>query len=263
MATETAIVKAEDVGKFAALAMPAAERAELIKTNLGSEGIVVNDLDRMTLPAGDNLVFKIPSLDDSDYRAEFTGVLIAHKLGRARWKDEIGEGDNVPPDCSSVDCETGVGDPGGNCHGCPFAEWGSAVKDGQPSTGQACAKRHHLYIMLPDSLLPIHLDVSPGSLKAVKRAMQKLIRGNVFHYAILARFGLKAAKNAQGKPYGELTITWGDRLPPDLVARFKEMKEEIEPDLDVPRTPRVKAADIIDPPAEDGTEPMAGRNQRR
>jgi len=90
---------------------------------------------------------------------EFQGILLHYRDSRAYWEGSF-KGGGEMPQCISRDAITGEGEPGGDCSHCPFSQWGSAPA----GKGQACRLSRTLYILRPESLLPLTLRLSPGQL---------------------------------------------------------------------------------------------------
>jgi len=96
---------------------------------------------------------------------ELSGIIIAWRDTRAYWSVPMEESDgNMPPDCYSLDARTGEGEPGGNCHKCPNAEFGSGSK----GEGQACKLVRQLFLVREDNLLPEIVHLPPSSLKPAR-----------------------------------------------------------------------------------------------
>jgi hypothetical protein len=86
--------------------------------------------DRVKLPAGGGTAFEIPSADgeDAEMAKDITGVIVYNHPAFAYYHDKYNGGSN-PPDCGSFDGVSGIGNPGGSCHNCPYNKFGSG--DGQ------------------------------------------------------------------------------------------------------------------------------------
>ena len=95
---------------------------------------------------------KLPAID---------GIILYSRNVRLYWQSAYGDGSTSPPDCKSTDGVTGEGTPGGDCHACPFNQWGSAAA----GNGKACAQRTELYILTPLSPFPIVVSAPPTSQK--------------------------------------------------------------------------------------------------
>ena len=245
MATETAIIKAED---YKIVKMDPALRAEIIRENLGALGVSQFDLDRAKIPSGSSAMFEVPTLSGIDMVDEIVGVIIGFRDVRLYWKVGMDEGGGgTPPDCYSDDCAVGIGDPGGNCIPCPFAEFGTADK----GNGQACSQRRILFIARPGSTLPLVLSLPPTSLGNARKFFLRLVDNDVPYYGVVVSIGLETDKNTAGVAYSKATFKVAEILTDDLRAKFKAVKEEFAPHMSrAPISDGVPAA----PPTDDGTE---------
>ena len=62
-------------------------------------------------------------MEEEETQAEYIdGVILAVVHGRQFYSKPYGGGEPSPPDCISPDRVTGVGNPGGACSQCPYAE---------------------------------------------------------------------------------------------------------------------------------------------
>jgi hypothetical protein len=110
-------------------------------------GLPLLDLPRIKVAPGGVLSFVVETPAGDEMVKKLEGVIPAYRNARVYWKSRAGG--KKPPDCSSADGLVGIGDPGGACHKCPYAQFGSGFKqDGTPSAGQACKDiRQILFLM--------------------------------------------------------------------------------------------------------------------
>ena len=105
--------------------------------------------------------------------------------------------DNVPEPCSST------------CATCANAKWGSAIRDGKPSRGKACAETRRL-VLLPESALESAEDVTAAELAMVRLPVTsvKVWGGfvntlaatvNLPHYAVVAELTTQPDLKSQFK----------------------------------------------------------------
>ena len=141
---------------------------QLVARNIGNRGINAFNLTRIKVPSSGSTTWMIPGIGGEGEAKEVRGIIVAYREPRARWKDVFGaSGGGVPPDCSSEDGLTGVGDPGGNCATCEFAQFGSAVgPNGQPSRGQACKQMRTLFLLNQEGILPYVVSI-PGPRRSI------------------------------------------------------------------------------------------------
>jgi len=200
---------------------------EMINENLGEEGLSISDLERVIVPAGGSTVWSIPTADGDENSEVFDAVIVHHQTQRTYWEDPNSSG--APPDCFSPDAK--IGNVYGNCSTCQFAQYGSA----ENKSAQACKLKRVLFLLRPDSILPVVLNVPPASLKDIKKYLVKLIGVNKKTFDVVTRMTLTKEKNAQGqvfsKAHFELLKTEKNA---DVIAYAKAMKPVLTQESFVP-----------------------------
>jgi hypothetical protein len=184
-------------------------QAEIMKRNVGEEFSPL-DLDRIKIPSGGGLSFSVPSIDGDTSMNKIECILLYKKDRRnnAFWNEPY-SGENVPPDCSSVDGISGVGIPGGKCKDCPKNQFGSDPRGGK---GKACQNRQFIFILLPGDSIPYAMSLPPTSLKAISKYTLGLARKNLMYHDVITEIGLEAIK--------------GGGVPEYSRALFKVAKDE-------------------------------------
>jgi len=186
--------------KYPAL-MGGGDVAAALEANLGGEKIAVWDLERIKVPSGGMLAWEIPGLSGvPTYEQSVEGIIMFHKLGRSFWKQSLSEsGGGVPPDCSSPDNLIGIGDPGGECASCPYAQWGSAESDGdEKARGQACKQQRFVFILREGMALPSVIALPPTSLQPMKQWLMQITGKGKPYWCFLVRFNLIESRNKNG-----------------------------------------------------------------
>lgn len=224
MAKETALAKVE---QYAILQRPTEQVKRVMQENVGGE-IRPFELERVSIPAGGGTAWEVPTLEGVESREAIEGVVIHWQDVRVYWAGEYGGG-NQPPDCYSEDGETGIGEPGGLCADCPFAEWGSA--EAEDSRGQACKQVRRLFVVRPDELLPLLISLPPTSLAATRKYFHRLASRAVPFYGVVTRLALVKAKNAQGIGYSVVLPSVASRLDDEMLQRFAELRSMYKPVL--------------------------------
>lgn len=173
----------------------------IINENTGQEGINPYDLPRIKMPAGGGIAWMIPNLDgEPQVTKSISGIIIHWRDVRSYWPDEY-TGDSVPPACSSKDCVTGEGEPGGQCAVCPMAQFGSG-KNG----GQACKMSRMLFFMTKDSALPIVLVAPPTSIKPIRQYFIGLSGRMIPYYGCVTNLSIVQEKNKGGVQFSMLRL---------------------------------------------------------
>lgn len=215
------------IGDYAIAQMQAGEVAEIIRENVGAGGIGQFDLDRIKVPAGGSTIWSVPTLDGDQPAKELEGVIVHYQDQRAYWAESFGKGGGgSPPDCSSTDMQVGVGNPGGDCARCPFAQFGSAVRDdGSEGRGQACRSIRALYLLLPNSVLPLVVPVPPSSLKPIRGYFLRLASQAVPYHAVTTKLKLTRTRSGDGIDYAQIQAELGQRLTKEDHARILPLKK--------------------------------------
>lgn len=211
---------------YALLEFNPGEIRDIIRDNIGAGGFQVSDLPRIKVPTGGATQWEVPTLDgEPEYQKAIEGVIVLHRDTRAYWlKQESTDGS--PPDCSSPDGFEGQGNPGGDCTRCPLAQFGSG-RDGR----QACKAMRQLFIIRPSDILPVVLNVPPGSLKTFRRYLTALISSRTSVYSVVTRLTLHREKSGAGQEFAQIDAAVAAHLLPEDAARFRALGEQLRPML--------------------------------
>jgi hypothetical protein len=186
------------------------EVAEAVAMNADNGGMSELDIPRITIAPG---AFKTPTAKGTTLAERIVGVVVYIRHVRTYYKSK--DQGNRPPDCSSKDCITGRGDPGGRCTplvdlstgkvsipGCPLAAFESATTpDGRQGKGQACKETKQLFILRGDSLMPEILSIPPTSLVAARKFFNFVAARFPYPKALIS-ITVSNQKNTQGQEYG-------------------------------------------------------------
>jgi hypothetical protein len=153
------------------------------------------------------------------------GVIVAWKDTRQYYASNFSDGGSQPPDCSSQDSITGMGDPGGACFDCPFSKFGSTETGGK---GQACKQTRLLFILREFDVLPLVLVVPPASLKPLQKYMLQLASRSLPYFGVVSKFSLEKTKNDQGIAYSRIVPSLANTLGVEDVERFKLFGSNIQ-----------------------------------
>jgi hypothetical protein len=189
------------------------ERAELQEayaSNISGGQMSVFHLDRIKIINGPPPMWSVPTLGEAMPLPRLDGIILGSRDIRAYYKDK--DAGNVPPDCSSNDCETGHGKPGGKCKECSLAEWDSA--DGE-SSAQACKQMRLLLFLYGTSKVPDVVNLPPTSVRASINYFYKLFKEGIPKHSVITSIGLEKAQSKAGKAYGKATFTFLRRLSPE------------------------------------------------
>lgn len=234
---ETAVTTTAPSG-YLALAQPDLQVA--LRENLGQGGVDVLDMPRLRVPAGGGLAWTVPTIEGPKPREEVIGVLMHWTPVRAMWLKDLGTGGNTPPDCTSRDGETGIGDPGGDCATCPLNAFGSAK--GGSQTGKACREARGILFLPEGEYLPFYLPAPVMSIKPIKDYFMRLSSQAKPYWAVVTRLKLAQAQNASGITYSKIEPTFVRELTPEERAAISGYRDSILPAFNA--TVSLTAADV-------------------
>ncbi len=203
--------------------------SQLVQENVGGGSVGEFDLDRIKVPAGGGLSFRIPTLEGVSEGRTVEGVIVAWKEGRAYWETAFEDsGGGTPPDCSSPDGIYGQGEPGGACAQCPLAQYGSADK----GKGQACKQSRWLFMLRETDLIPIVVAAPPTSIKPVQSYFLRLANNGLPYYGVITKLALSQARSSTGIEYSKIEPSFVRRLSDDETAKIKELGTTFRPMVD-------------------------------
>jgi hypothetical protein len=98
-----------------------------------------------------------------------------------------------------------------------MARWGSA----RNSRGQACSARKILYVLRPDDVLPVRLQIPATSFTNLRRYQMELLNKRMRQSEAATTFGLTKTKNKSGIEYSQATFAFACALSAEMAARAK------------------------------------------
>jgi hypothetical protein len=228
MPTQEVAKKEAAVSPFVIFQTELTEIREAVTTNVGESGLTAGDFERIKVPAGGGTAWSVQGLDGEETIKELAGIIVAWRDTRAYWSVPMEESDgNMPPDCYSMDARTGTGKPGGDCHKCPLAQFGSDPK----GEGQACKLIRQLFLVREDNLLPEIVNLPPSSVRPARQYFLRLASKGMPCYSVITKLALEKTKNGQGIVYAKAALTSGGRLTPEQAQRAKQYAAMIDPFL--------------------------------
>lgn len=205
---------------YMALTIPAEQLTRFLIENIGSQGLKPTDLDRIKVPAGGGSSWEVPTLKGPEPMKVIEGIILTFKDQRAYWKSK--DTNNAPPDCSSPDSLIGIGNPGGACHKCPLAQFGSALDaKGGTAKGQACKQMRLLLFLRQETMLPMLISLPPTSIQYAKKYFLRLVSNGYPYYGVTTQLRLEQAKNAGGTSYSVATLDMGRALEPEELQKVQ------------------------------------------
>lgn len=180
-------------------------QAPLIQEDLNNlmdeemEGLQLN-FDRVKIPSGGGIAFEVPgdNPDEPDMTKEIVGIIVDHHPINACWQNKY-EGQNTPPDCSSMDGKYGTGIPGGECKFCKLNQFGTA-EDGK---GKVCKNMHRVYLLRSGDLFPLLITLPPTSIKSLSDYIKRVITKGLKTCKVITKVTLKKVQNNTGIAYSQ------------------------------------------------------------
>lgn len=224
-ATTTALAVLNQAGYALAKFSPEQLR-EAVLANFGGDDLTPNDLDRVRIPAGGGKAWAVPGLEgEEDMAKTVEGVIVMYRPARAYWSQSLDEsGGGSPPDCTSPDGKMGAGTPGGVCGTCPMNQFGSEAKSGR---GKACKEMRLLFLLRPQSLLPLVMVLPPTSIKPFKKYLQRLTSAAIPYCKVQTAIGLEDAQNRDGIKFSAATFKMINQLDEGSAAHVAAYAESM------------------------------------
>lgn len=205
-----------------------ADIREIIEEEMDGLGAIPFDI--VKIPAGGGLAFEIPGEkeDEPDVQKQIIGIVVDHHAVNAFWMQDVSEGGNSVPDCSSSDGKTGITAQGEvcDCATCPRNQFGS----GKNGVGKACKNMHRVYILQSSNPVPVILVLPPTSIGGWKNYLGKkiVIRGKR-PYQVLTKVTLKKEHSANSNSdYSVAVFTKVEDLTPAECETIKPITEAIK-----------------------------------
>jgi len=203
--------------------------SEIIVANVGEQGINVGHLDRIVNPSGKSTKWEIPTLDgEAETTGEIEGIIVFHKLSRARWDGEY-KGGGEAPLCSSKNGFSGVGVPGGDCQQCPYGKF--TEDDKGESVKPECRLVKQVFIRRPDELLPVVLNVTAVNIGSADKYLFRLLNKGKAYNSVVTKVHLTSDKSASGFDYAKTNFAATAFLSAEQAAQMQEYTELIKPML--------------------------------
>jgi len=189
---------------------------------------ITPSFERIRIPSGGSLAFELPGEDpeNPDIAKEFSAVIVYHHPINVYYKEKF-DGNNNPPDCSSMDGKTGINNETGeicDCAKCGLNKFGSA-EDGK---GKACKQKRRIYVLRQGEQLPIIMTLPTGSLGEFSKYIMRLLNRGKKSNQIVTKFSLKKAQNSTGINYSQAVFAVDRDLTSEEKECVSKMTEQIK-----------------------------------
>ena len=193
---------------------------EIIKDNLKNQPLSYDLFDVVKSPSGGATVFEVPGLAGADAEKELVGIILDYTTPRAYW-DTSDPVEGTPPVCMSRDSL--VSQDGKACSRCPLNTFGS--KDGD-SNAKACKESVLLFLLRPNSIMPLLVRVPVTSKPRFLRYMTRLVGTLTPLNGVVTKITLEKATSKQGKPYALFNFQTVRNLSPEEAAQAKAFGQQ-------------------------------------
>jgi len=179
---------------------------DIINDNLKNQPLSHQLFDIIKAPTGGTTAFTIPDIGGDDIQKELVGVILDYDTPRAYWETaEPIEG--TPPNCYSPDSR--VSADGKYCIGCPYNEFGSKIGD---SNAKACKEFINLYLLRPDSILPLIVRIPVTSKHHFQKYLTRLIGKMIPICGVVTKITLEKVTSKGGQPYAKFNFEAVEQL---------------------------------------------------
>jgi hypothetical protein len=250
--TAVAVIASSDFKALAVLGDQPGALVDLIKENIGSK-ISAYDLPRIKVPTGGGTFWNFQTAAGPVSTPYIEGIIALINKTKSFWEVSYDDAkETTPPDCSSIDCENGIGKPGGLCSECPYNEYGSDEK----GDGKKCKDMADVFIITRDGIVPTAIQVPRTSLKQLKQYGITIMNAGLSIHDVVTKFSLHSEKKA-GKDTAIIDMVSSGPVPDEMKAFVRAYKRDIQTLIEVSRK---KVEKPVEPaqdtrPAEDGAAP--------
>lgn len=182
---------------------------EIIEENLKNQPMSLQLFDIVKSPSGGSTVFTIPGISGDEVEKSLTGIILDYTMPRAYW-DTPDPVEGTPPVCYSED--SFVSHDGKSCCDCPYNDFGS--KDGE-SSAKACKESVVLFLLRPNSIMPLVVRVPSSSKRAFQRYVTRLIGRMLRISSVVTKITLEKKTSRTGQPYAVYNFEAVDALEPE------------------------------------------------
>ena len=192
----------------------------IIRENLKNQPLSYDLFDVVKSPSGGATVFEVPGLTGAEAEKELVGIVLDYTTPRAYW-DTPDPVEGTPPVCMSRDSL--ISQDGKICSRCPFDDFGS--KDGE-SNAKACKESVLLFLLRPNSIMPLLVRVPVTSKPRFLRYMTRLVGTLTPLNGVVTKITLEKATSKAGKPYALFNFEAVSVLGPEEAAHARAFAEQ-------------------------------------
>lgn len=194
---------------------------DIIRANLKSQPLSLDLFDIVKSPSGGSTVFSVPGLAGDEAAKELTGIILDYTTPRAYW-DTPDPVEGTPPVCMSQNSI--ISHDGKSCALCPYNDFGS--KDGE-SNAKACKESVLLFLLRPNSILPLLVRIPVTSKARFLKYMARLLSGLTPVNGVVTKITLRKATSRAGKPYALFSFEAVSALSPEEASQAKAYAQQL------------------------------------
>ena len=193
---------------------------EVIRENLKNQPLSYDLFDVVKSPSGGATVFEVPGLAGAEAEKELVGIILDYTTPRAYW-DTPDPVEGTPPVCMSRDSL--ISQDGKICSRCPYNDFGS--KNGE-SNAKACKESVLLFLLRPNSIMPLLVRVPVTSKPRFLRYMTRLVGTLTPLNGVVTKITLEKTTSKAGKPYALFNFEAISVLGPEEAAHARAFAEQ-------------------------------------
>jgi len=189
---------------------------DIISENLKGQPLSYSLFDTIKSPSGGITSFSVPGVSGEVMEKELTGIILDYTTPRSYWEspDPV---EGTPPACYSPDSLTSS--DGKACSRCQFNDFGT--KNGGETQAKACKESVQLFLLRPDSIMPVIVRVPVSSKVIFQKYLTRLIGKMIPLSGVVTRITLDKATSKDGKPYAQYKFEAVSTLSPEETATAK------------------------------------------
>ena len=211
---------------------------EIIEENLKNQPMSLQLFDIVKSPSGGSTVFTVPGISGDEVEKSLTGIILDYTMPRAYW-DTPDPVEGTPPVCYSEDSI--ISHDGKSCRECPYSDFGS--KDGE-SNAKACKESVVLFLLRPDSIMPLVVRVPASSKRAFQRYVTRLIGRMLRISGVITKITLEKKTSRTGQPYAVYNFEAVDELEPEEAENVRDFARKFMSVMDSDNAVTDKAVNI-------------------
>lgn len=185
--------------------------------------------DRVKIPAGGSITWELPAEEGQEIETSkaLEGVIVDHYPIRSLYLERY-EGSKNPPDCSSLDCITGITKDGvvRSCAGCEYNQRGSHPDNPRR---KRCDDKQRIYLLQDtDDAFPLLIVLPPGSLLSLGNWLgRKVILKGLRSCDVVTRLTLSKATSNDGITFSQVNFAVAGIIAPEQQGEMKAYTDGI------------------------------------